>query len=347
MQPETSLAHVPGADQTVRSSSSFAPIPGLVWAFRIHSDGIPEALPVSEPISFTHDGLLWLHFNLTDARAMQWLAAADLQAPAQARGLLLSNDNYQQLHVAADSVYGVISDLMRDIAETTDETGYLRFVMTERILVSGRHHALCAVDATRRALEGGRRIESVAVLLETIVENVADAIDRIADRIAQSLDEIEELVLSGDATDLRQKLGRLRRSCVRLHRQLSGLRIVFHRLEQRNPQDLKPALQLRAGKLAQRLDGLDHTIIEMRERSRLLQEELHLKIEEQGNDNIRVLSVLTAVLMPPTLVTGVFGMNTKGLPFTDLDTAFLWASLLMVLSSFAAYLIMKRIGIIR
>jgi zinc transporter len=154
-------------------------------------------------------------------------------------------------------------------------------------------------------------------------------------------------VLSGEATDLRQKLGRLRRSCVRLHRQLSGLRIVFHRLEQRNPQDLKPALQLRAGKLAQRLDGLDHTIIEMRERSRLLQEELHLKIEEQGNDNIRVLSVLTAVLMPPTLVTGVFGMNTKGLPFTDMESAFLWASVLMVLSSFAAYLIMKRIGIIR
>jgi len=122
---------------------------------------------------------------------------------------------------------------------------------------------------------------------------------------------------------------------------------VFHRLEQRNVHDLKPALQLRAGKLAQRLDGLDHTIVEMRERSRLLQEELHLKIEEQGNNSLRVLSVLTAILMPPTLVTGIFGMNTKGLPFTDLDTAFLWASLLMVLSSFAAYLIMKRIGIIR
>lgn len=347
MQPETSVAHVLSANDTVRSWSSSTPIPGLVWAFRIHSDGSPEALRVDEQISFTHDGLLWLHFNLADARALHWLASEELQAPAEARSLLLSKDNYQQLHVAGDSVYGVISDLMRDIAETTEETAYLRFVMTERILISGRHHALCAVDVTRRALEGGHRIESIAALLETIVENVADEMDRVSDRIAQSLDEIEERLLSGDATDLREKLGRLRRSCVRLHRQLSGLRIVFHRLEQRNTQDLKPALQLRAGKLAQRLDGLDHTIIEMRERSRLLQEELHLIIDEQGNDNIRVLSVLTAVLMPPTLVTGVFGMNTKGLPFTDLDTAFLWASLLMVLSSFAAYLIMKRIGIIR
>jgi zinc transporter len=347
MQAEASVAQVVVADDAVSQSSTSGPIPGLVWAFRIHSDGSPEALPVDEPIPFAHDGLLWLHFNLADARALQWLASAELQTPAQARSLLLSNDNHQQLHATDDSVYGVISDLVRDIADATEETGYLRFMMTDRVLISGRHHALCAVDATRRALEGGRRIESIAALLETIVENVADAMDRISERIAQTLDEIEEQVLSDDATDLRQKLGRLRRSCVRLHRQLSGLRIVFHRLEQKNPQDLKPALRLRAGKLAQRLDDLDHTIIEMRERSRLLQEELHLKIEQQGNNSLRVLSVLTAILMPPTLVTGIFGMNTKGLPFTDLDTAFLWASLLMVLSSFAAYLIMKRIGIIR
>ena len=98
---------------------------------------------------------------------------------------------------------------MRDIAETTEETGYLRFVMTERLLLSGRHHALAAVEATRRALEGGRRIESIAALLETIVEQVADTMDRMSDRIAQSLDEIEEQVLSDGIVDLRQKLGRL------------------------------------------------------------------------------------------------------------------------------------------
>jgi zinc transporter len=350
MPPDSSAIYALAGDASgpVNLAAPMAtPIPGLVWAFRIHSDGSPEALPVGEPIPFTHDGLLWLHFNLIDGQALHWLAAADLQIPAQARQLVLSKDNYQQIHTSDDSVYGVISDLMRDIAETTDETGYLRFAMTERILISGRHHALCAVDTTRRALEDGRRVENAAALLETIVENVADAMDRIADRVAQSLDEIEEQILSSSTVDLRQNLGRLRRTCVRLHRQLSGLRVVFHRFEQKQDAGLKPALRFRAGKLAQRLDGLDHTVVEMRERSRLLQEELHLKIEEQGNDSIRVLSVLTAILMPPTLITGIFGMNTKGLPFTELDSAFLLASLLMILSSYAAYLIMKRIGIIK
>lgn len=346
MQAETPVADV-ADDARMRLSNATAPIPGLVWAFRIHSDGSPESLPVDQPIAFSHHGLLWLHFNLADVRAPQWLTPANLQVPSQARTLLLSKDTYQQFHTIDDCVYGVISDLLREVGEATEDTGYLRFIMTEQVLISGRHHALCAVDATRRALEGGHRIESAAALLETIVENVADTMDRVADRVAHALDEVEEQVLSDGATDLRQNLGRLRRTCVRLHRQVSGLRIVFHRLEQKNSGDLKPALRLRAGKLAQRLDGLDHTIVEMRERSRLLQEELHLKIEEQGNNNIRVLSILTALLMPPTLVTGIFGMNIKGLPFADLETAFLWVGPLMFMASFVAYLIMKRIGVLR
>jgi zinc transporter len=347
MQVETPVARVLLDPAAGRPANLPGTIPGLVWAFRTQPDGSAEPLAIDQAIALLQSGLLWLHFNLADARALHWLASAGPEMPVSARALLLSGDTYQQIHAGSDCVYGVISDLKREIGEATEETGYLHFVMTEGILISGRHHALCAVDATRRALEDGRRIESVAALFETIIENVADTMDRIADRIGQSLDEIEEQVLSDDASDLRQKLGRLRRICVRLHRQLSGLRIVFHRLERNNLNELKPALQLRAGKLAQRLDGLDHTVVEMRECSRVLQEELHVKIEEQGNNSLRILSVLTALLLPPTLVTGIFGMNTKGLPLTDVEIGFLWAALLLVLSSVVAYLIMKRIGLVR
>src|SRR6266700_7589708 len=106
-------------------ASDFASaIPGLVWAFRLHSDGSAESLPIDAPFEFSHDGRLWLHFNLTDARARSWLASANL--PPLARDLLLSHDNYQQLHTTDSCVYGVFSDLVRDIDAATEETGFLR-----------------------------------------------------------------------------------------------------------------------------------------------------------------------------------------------------------------------------
>ncbi len=48
---------------------------------------------------------------------------------------------------------------------------------------------------------------------------------------------------------------------------------------------------------------------------RLLREELDLQAVQRTNQNLYVLSVMTALLLPATLVTGLFGMNTGGLPW--------------------------------
>jgi Mg2+ and Co2+ transporter CorA len=45
------------------------------------------------------------------------------------------------------------------------------------------------------------------------------------------------------------------------------------------------------------------------------------------------LSLLTALFLPATLVTGLFGMNTKGIPFADDDQSFYYA---LGIASFAA-----------
>jgi zinc transporter len=334
------------ADLTVTPALDAAHIPGLVWAFRIHQDGSAESLPIDRPIEFTHDGRLWLHFNLADMRVRSWLA--DANVPPLARELLLSNDNFQQLHILEECVYGVFSDLIRDLDSATQETGFLRFAMTERLLISGRHQALCAADAARRVLEGGYRVKHVASLLEKIIDEVADTMDRMADKIGTELDEIEEKILAGEVeSDMRSILGRQRRTCLRLHRQLMGLRVLFHRLEQRNTDHLSPALRLHAARLAQRLDGLDHDIVELRERSRLLEEEMRFKMEEQSNRHLHTLSVVTTMLLPPTLVTGIFGMNTKGLPLTDNESGFLIAAALIIGSSALAYWVMRRSGIVK
>ena len=99
-----------------------------------------------------------------------------------------------------------------------------------------------------------------------------------------------------------------------------------------------------AAGLAARQGGLDH---DMRERSRLLEEELRFKNEEESNRHLHSLSIVTSLLLPPTLVTGIFGMNTKGLPLTDVDQGFLWAAALMVCSVGLACLFMRRSGIFK
>ena len=74
----------------------FGVVPGLVWAFLVRDDGSAEPLDRDGPIASRRDGWLWLHLNLADARAAEWLRATKL--PAAALTMMLSRDRHQQLH---------------------------------------------------------------------------------------------------------------------------------------------------------------------------------------------------------------------------------------------------------
>jgi zinc transporter len=327
-------------------SGNYGVIPGLVWAFHIHNDGTASSMPVDQPIENRHDGWLWVHLNLADTRACRWLN--DIELPVAAVRLLGSHDNHQQLHSTEACIYGVIADLSQSLGEAGDEFAHLHFAMTERLMISGRYRALAAVNKVREIIQHEEyRLPSVAALMELIVENVADAVGRLADKISTDLDKLEDDLARGSYDDSRLNLGRARRNGVTLHRHLAGLRTLFHRLELEGTADMKPQLRLAASKLVQRLDALDHDVVELRDRARLLQEEIGEALAAASNRAVNILSVITTVVLPPTLVTGIFGMNTKGLPFTEDPNGFLWAAVLMIGSTVGVYFLMKRIGALK
>ena len=65
---------------------------------------------------------------------------------------------------------------------------------------------------------------------------------------------------------------------------------------------------------------------------------------EQTNRNLRLLSIVTALFLPPTLIAGLFGMNLDGLPFSGSPIGFWWAVALTVASSLVTLCILKLLG---
>ena len=51
--------------------------------------------------------------------------------------------------------------------------------------------------------------------------------------------------------------------------------------------------------------------------------------------------MLTALFLPATLVTGVFGMNTKGLPFGEDEAGFWFAFGIAVMAAGMTYLALR------
>src|SRR5664279_4933778 len=291
--------------------------PGLVLAFHMHADGRAEELRGGKlPDPSTGDaGWLWLHFNLADKRACQWIGVL-ATVPAAARALLVAPQDHQQLYATNDCIYGVFSDLVRALEGAVEQTAHLTFAMTERVVVTGRRQPLQAVEAVRAALGAGRRVANPAGLVEALVERAVSGIDGLLEQLAKQLDQVEDLLLIDSVNDERRSVGRVRRTGVRLHRQIASLHLLLKRFDVSDDIVLSPAITLNTNHLAQRLDALDQEVVALEARARLLQDEVSARLSEESARNLNALSILTAVFLPATLVTGIFGMNTTDLPFS-------------------------------
>lgn len=325
-------------------------LPGLLWAMRFDESGQGHLLAHDEPLPHPGgfgEGFTWLHFNLNDARLPALVADGRLGPPPLAAAAFAS-DPHQRLMVEDGHIGGVVADLVREGGERpkVDAGGRLHFVIGPRLLASGRRHPVLGPDLARDAAAQGRGILAPVQLLEGIVDHVITAMVETGSRLADELDEIEDHILDERVRGERRRLGPIRRDAVRLHRQLLGLRAVFHRLEIAADDEDVPVLAIAAAtRIAQRLDALDRDMVMLADRSRLMQEELSAYLAQASNRQLYTLSVMTALFLPPTLVTGLFGMNTKSLPLTEAEGGSFVAMAIAGLSAIIAFGVIRGLGI--
>jgi zinc transporter len=295
------------------------PASGIVSAYRFDAEGNAEPLPASavDKAIAEDDGWLWIHLSHADIRCCQWV---ERHAPLSeiVREILLGDEDHQRLEVYGREIVGVIPDLQLDFDRPTEQLSRLRFGMSERLLVTMRRAPLRSVENVRRSIAAGTLYGGPIELLDAIIDHFGEVITQLSERIGGELDKAEERLWEHASGDESMRIARSRNQAVRIHRQLSQLRGLFHRLEQRVTQPL-PELSAPVQALAQKIDAFDNSVSAIHDRARLLQEEMAARMADVTNRRLLTLSILTATFLPPTLVTGFFGMNTKDLPFQNTD----------------------------
>ncbi|MGB7854923.1 MAG: CorA family divalent cation transporter, partial [Pseudolabrys sp.] len=91
---------------------------------------------------------------LADTRCRTWIAQ---QAPVSklAREVLAGPDRHLRLDILGHEIVGVLPDLHQEFAQLGDDLIRVRFVMTERMLITARQQPAHSIENTRRAVESG------------------------------------------------------------------------------------------------------------------------------------------------------------------------------------------------
>ncbi|MDE1992998.1 MAG: transporter [Rhizobiaceae bacterium] len=326
-----------------------ATIPGLVWAYRLYADTDKrERLPddTDRATLFSGEGFLWLHLSLVDARVPALLEEVP-GLSAAARSALTTHETHSTITVEEQMLYGTLVDFQREFDQDTSDIGWLHFVLTDRYLITTRVQPLRSVERARLQIEkNAAKFTRPLDIFELLVIEFQRTLISLVIEITEELNLIEDFVYENAPRDERRRLAPIRRTIVRLHRHLRTVLSLMRRASASDDEEMPFGFDEVASRLTGRLEAVDHDVYALQDRARLLHEEIDSKLSSEINRHLYILSIMTAFLLPPTLVTGFFGMNTSSLPFSGGGGGTEYAVGLIVASMLLAWWLLRRTNIL-
>jgi zinc transporter len=318
--------------------------PGLIWAYRGGAGASPEPLAPKdvEAALAAPDGWVWLHVDLIDQRAHSWISQA-CALPQSAHAILEGHEDSMALAHEKGVVHGIAADLHGEIGRRSTTIGRLHFAVTDRMLVTGRRHALASVEEVHRTLLESFTPATAFELFGAIVLTFCKIASQRLAQATKQLDDVEDHLVTERLADERRRIKDVRRLGVSLHRPISA-QVALFQDENHAGWELSAGAHETLGRLSARLKRLDREVVMVNDRARLLQEEVAAELADESNRSLKALAVMSALLLPGSLIVGMFGMNTAGLPLTQTPGGFELALLIAAGATGLFYWLLLRAG---
>ncbi|MEO7223717.1 MAG: CorA family divalent cation transporter, partial [Devosia sp.] len=184
---------------------------------------------------------------------------------------------------------------------------------------------------------------SPADLVARLGLRAADRMEPLVERLGDNLDAIEEGLMLNKSQDVRSKLAHLRRNLISFRRLIWPQRDVLNTLEIEDLSFFSPRDRVRLREASARSARLGDELQALSERAVLVHEQILDTRAEQMNKIMLLLTAVTVIILPLTLISGLLGMNVAGIPIADHPQAF-WivAGILGVIGALL-FVVMRRV----
>jgi len=164
---------------------------------------------------------------------------------------------------------------------------------------------------TQDELRGELMSKGSAYLLYRILDALVDYCFPILNKIGANIDEVEERVFTQGGRQTVRELSVLRRDILAYRRIVRPQREVILALSRRRHPLLGEEPEVYFGDLGDHMDKLAEALAEYKEIVEGLNDTHNSLSSFQINDVIRVLTIISTVMLPLSVITGVYGMNLK------------------------------------
>jgi len=303
---------------------------GLIHAYILDGDGNGTPLNWQGIQNWRPEkGPLWIHLDRSDEEARSWLAK-NSGLGTQACEVLLEEDTRPRFIPSKDGFFLILRGVNCNPGAEPEDMVALRMSVEENRIITMRQRRVMVIHDIHRMLEAGEGPKNIPELLIAAADGIVDRTGDVVTEIDDKMDELEDTVLTAESADLLSELARLRRQNISLRRYIAPQRDTLARMQNIQMEGFGEQTRWMLRELTERtlrfVDDLDSA----RERAAITQEELRNHLTERMNKAMYTLSIVAAIFLPLSLLTGLLGINVAGIPGTDNPWAFTIVSVAIV-----------------
>jgi len=316
---------------------------GLICAVILDGKGGGREIGWPEIESWSADqGILWVHLDRTGTAAQEWLAQRSSIDPVICQTLLQEEVRPRALTVGEAMLVILRGVNLSPGADPEDMVGVRVWLERDRI-VTLRYRRLMAVNDLREALADKVGPKGPGEFLHRLAEGLIDRMGPVVGELDDRVDQLQDEVLTAQSAELRSKLGEIRREAIGLRRYLAPQRDVMSRLPTEQIGWLESLHKAHLREIADRTLRYVEDLDAARERAAVTQDELNNRLADQMNRTMYLLTIVAAVLLPPSLITGLFGINVGGMPGVENAWAFALVVAALVVLGVVEILLLRRL----
>jgi len=234
-------------------------------------------------------------------------------------------------------------------ADDAVETGEINIFMGRDFVVTVRHGRGSQLAPARHLLEAdGRKLltQGPSAAIYAVADHVVDGYMSVISELVKDVDEVETSVFSTARTSDSERIYKLKRELVEVRRAVLPLRDPIRRFataeygDSAIDADIRPFFRDVLDHLNQGAEGIDS--LELLLSSAF---DAHLaRIQVQQNDDMRKISAGAAIIVVPTLIAGIYGMNFDHMPELAWRFGYAYALILMAASVTGLWWFFRRSG---
>lgn len=275
------------------------------------------------------DGVLWVDIDQGNKKAKDWLLKRSGIARHVA-GILLEAETRPRSLLEEGGLVVIMRGINMNPGAVPDDMVAVRMWFEGSRVITSRRRKVLSVADVRESLLAGQGPASVGQFLVAMTSRLATRIAAAVENIENMVADLDEQLAEGDTVSVRANLSIVRRQAAAIRRHLAPQREALDRLARFSPALMTDSetfeLREEGDQLTRHVEDLDLA----RENALVTQEELVNRIAMEQNARMYLLSVVAAIFLPLTFVTGLLGMNVAGLPGTVSPNGFLVSVVVMV-----------------